>query len=723
MNVTGIGGGGGKRASKASSGGGKGGGGGGGGGKSKSEKLIDQIKKDLSFDEHEINMIQYQETKYQNADQLGNYGKMLELENMAQKDYAKDLQDSIDKLEAQRKNVKEGSDDWWALTEAIMEYKEKLAKVNNTIDENTKKLRENDKAKLQAHIDLEDIVNDEIQNRIDRDREALDAEIDLQDTILEAIKQRYQDEWDLRKKDIEKEKEALSEKINLIDEYLKRRKDAEDEASKYEKLDEYKRQYAAISADSTRTKEAKQLKKQIEELQKEISWDIAEDEAESQKKELQDEMEAYDDYVEIHDEDLNEMLEDAKNFTDEVNEVLEKSHDDLMQWMRENVQEYLNSLDPAREQMEQDWEDTWNQMNKIIITHWNEVDEILRSEDSFIAYMKESADYMAASDDARLKILMEYIDTYEKFVESLKEDIESLNEDEGKGTEYDGSGNSGGGGSTGTGNQSSTSAPSTYTPNYDNKGLEKSKVEELQRYVGTKVDGKFGDETADACNKIFGTRDPKTAYQKMLEKKQKQTDLQIKKDNKSFQRADVEKTSEQQDKQTTKPKRDDVRASKDIQRLLGRTQTGQLSQADVDAAKLKWPDAKGINNTTALLAFARNRKPPLTEYLTGGLVDYTGPAWVDGTKSKPEAFLSAADTSLIRKMLDAAKYVITKPFISNVDSSYINGGSNSVGDISITINEANLKEDADYDEVARRVGEAFTKELSRQGFKTAAYNF
>ena len=28
------------------------------------------------------------------------------------------------------------------------------------------------------------------------------------------------------------------------------------------------------------------------------------------------------------------------------------------------------------------------------------------------------------------------------------------------------------------------------------------------------------------------------------------------------------------------------------------------------------------------------------KYATGGLVDYTGPAWVDGTAGKPEAFLN-----------------------------------------------------------------------------------
>ena len=41
-----------------------------------------------------------------------------------------------------------------------------------------------------------------------------------------------------------------------------------------------------------------------------------------------------------------------------------------------------------------------------------------------------------------------------------------------------------------------------------------------------------------------------------------------------------------------------------------------------------------------------------SKYAEGGMVDYTGPAWVDGTKSKPEAFLSANDTQLIASLRD-----------------------------------------------------------------------
>lgn len=49
----------------------------------------------------------------------------------------------------------------------------------------------------------------------------------------------------------------------------------------------------------------------------------------------------------------------------------------------------------------------------------------------------------------------------------------------------------------------------------------------------------------------------------------------------------------------------------------------------------------------------------LKQFATGGMVDFTGPAWVDGTKSKPEAFLSASDTELIASLRDILRIGIS----------------------------------------------------------------
>ena len=52
------------------------------------------------------------------------------------------------------------------------------------------------------------------------------------------------------------------------------------------------------------------------------------------------------------------------------------------------------------------------------------------------------------------------------------------------------------------------------------------------------------------------------------------------------------------------------------------------------------------------------KKGDVKAYKTGGLVDYTGLAWVDGQKKKPEAFLSAEDTKMFMSLRDALKGVV-----------------------------------------------------------------
>jgi len=116
-------------------------------------------------------------------------------------------------------------------------------------------------------------------------------------------------------------------------------------------------------------------------------------------------------------------------------------------------------------------------------------------------------------------------------------------------------------------------------------------------------------------------------------------------------------------------------------------------------------------------------KLKVPQHASGGLVDYTGLAWVDGSLTKPEAFLSAADTELMRNMLDAASYLAFRPTISNIDGNAFGKGGINVGDVNITITEASFKEDADYEKVAERVGEAFVKQLGRQGLNMANYSF
>lgn len=80
------------------------------------------------------------------------------------------------------------------------------------------------------------------------------------------------------------------------------------------------------------------------------------------------------------------------------------------------------------------------------------------------------------------------------------------------------------------------------------------------------------------------------------------------------------------------------------------------------------------------------REEQLLKYATGGLVDYTGPAWVDGTKSKPEAFLSSSDTQNIANLRDVLSKVYNSPKTSDNISQNQNNGD-TYYEFHITIEE------------------------------------
>ena len=602
--------------------------GGGGGGKSDADKLVDKIKKGQALYEHRVKMVQYKQTEYTNADELTNYGRMIEKEMEIEQSYLPVVQENIQKLKEQMAKTKVGSDDWYTLRDAILSAEETYAEINKTLDENKKKLEENQQAILKLHTDLEDSVTEEIKNRIQKERDMTDGAVTMQETILNAIKQRHQDEWDLIKKDIEKKKEALEEEKSLIDERLQARKDAEDEAEKYEELAELKKQLASVEMDSSRTKDAAQLRKSIADLEKEIGWDITDKEADNAKNEIQDQMDAYDDYITKGDEDLEELLKDANNFSEEVNNVLKMNQSELFDWLKNNVKEYTESLKDAQQQMVNSWSDTYKQMMGLTDTYWDEVAEILSSKESYLEYMKNSDEYLNASDDMKAQLRYQWEDAYDKWILALKDTTNYDHFDNGlgdmSGSEYGTGTNSG----TGAGGNKTTSPSGLST-------MIKNAIDTVKKSL-------FGGLAWDKPN-----------------------------------------------------------VSKEV---LDRIVRGKFA--------------------------------------TGGVANYTGLAWLDGTPSKPERVLNAQQTESFERLVNVMDSLrasgvsleslrdsmldtrIHLPNLSpSIDPSTIGGNIANIGDINVTIEEAELNDDRDYDEIAQIVGEKFAKEISKQGINIAKYNF
>jgi ABC-type transporter Mla subunit MlaD len=85
-------------------------------------------------------------------------------------------------------------------------------------------------------------------------------------------------------------------------------------------------------------------------------------------------------------------------------------------------------------------------------------------------------------------------------------------------------------------------------------------------------------------------------------------------------------------------------------------------------------------------------------YKQGGLADYTGPAWLDGTKSAPERVLSPRQTKLFETMVSSLEKAS-----SNSDISSALGSSYTIGDINTSINVASLDNQTDINKVVKEV--------------------
>lgn len=104
----------------------------------------------------------------------------------------------------------------------------------------------------------------------------------------------------------------------------------------------------------------------------------------------------------------------------------------------------------------------------------------------------------------------------------------------------------------------------------------------------------------------------------------------------------------------------------------------------------KIADDNNINNPNLIYPGQK-----LKIFKTGGLADFTGPAWLDGSKTKPELVLNARDTE---------NFIVLKDVLSNVLNGVSNtqkAGGDNYFDIDIQVEE--IANDYDVDQMAARI--------------------
>lgn len=101
-------------------------------------------------------------------------------------------------------------------------------------------------------------------------------------------------------------------------------------------------------------------------------------------------------------------------------------------------------------------------------------------------------------------------------------------------------------------------------------------------------------------------------------------------------------------------------------------------------------------------------KMTMMAYATGGLNTTTGPAWLDGTKSKPELVLNAKDTQNFLTLKDILSEVMTNS--SSAD------GTTKKGDTYINVSvQAELSNDYDVEKLTKKIKDEIYKDGSYRG--------
>lgn len=685
--------------------------------KTAAQKLLESIKRQKELLDHEIKMIQSQEQYYETQEEITNYNRMLELENQAQEKTKASLEGMIYQLRAQLAVTQQGTDDWFNLYQTILSYEEAVESANNAIAANNRKIKENRQAIIKLRVDLENLVDQEIRAQKQKERDMADATVQMEKIVLEAIKKRYQNEWDLIKRDLDKKKQALADESKLIDERLQRRKNAEDEANKYEELAELQRQYASISMDSTRTKDAEALREKIAALEKEIAWDIADEQAAAQKASLEDQIQGYEDRITYGDEYMQEMLSNEQNFAEEVNEVMALSQEELFEWLKNNVDEYITSLEDSQHQMLRSWEDTYKQMKGITDTYWTEVASILTSNDTFMNYMRNTDTYKNASEYQKQMYEYEWSQMYDRWLKGQKDDATY--------THYDD--NSGNYGTWSTGNGDDTTYNQPVEDNYipyegPGPGEDEQKPKTQTQTKRTYPNPKTQTAPSKMYYYLWDNKTNQAVYGPVEYNEAKLRKRRLYANNNDVHIIDSEWYDRLYEMYAN-------------QRVIQKTgYMGPASVTHTAMAKGGYiPSTEMVRSrmgTIRVDGTPTNPEMVLDAYATKSLddfIDAPGTARVDyfaDRIARTKDLLSNLSTTDmdadLAKMMEMAKYISLPRLLTNVAVSGLGSESNvTIGDIHIEINEAEINTDDDYETVARNVGNALVKEISRYGLSVS----
>lgn len=523
------------------------------------------------------------------------------------KQYDKQITDLETKLE-------ELLPDYEALVETVDGYALSEINAKKAIDELNKRLKEQRTAIRTLRADMKNTVSGYLDDLKEQQRALVDATISMQDTVLEILREEAQRELDIEKEKLEGKKDLLSEELSALRDNFNEAKAMADKQAKEDELREKQRQLAVLSTDPTKAKQRAKLEQEIADMRKDMAWDAAEEEVSSRENSIQQEIDGLDELIDANRKAYDEISGYSEELINQMYDVMRKTEDEMVAWLREHSTDYAESTREAQGKMVEEWTDTLDTIYGVIRTNWPEVEDLMMSGlDQILEKLKQTKDYMTANTETQTNMVESLSDDWQDMLDSVK----VLSETE-RAT-----------------NQKSI---------YDQAGASNPQAESEEK-------------KAEDAGAITTTTNGRFYIRKGWDTKS--------------------------DAYGTIPD--------------GATVT-------VDGYHGSWYRTtwNGITGWVNMGAFKGIDKTKLKKYARGGIIDYTGPAMVDGTPGRPEGILNADQLQLLNRWVFALERLSEPSFGENGDDI----GGITVEPGGVVINVGSLSGNEDYEEAANGIMEA-----------------
>ena len=583
-------------------------------------------------------------------------------------------------------------------------------KANDKIRESLEKLITDRNDYLEKQQELIDKEEEQQEQLINLRKESLDKYVALQENMASVLEEQDKKEIERLKEKYDSMKEADDDYLDALSDAIEKQRKLRDQETQYENLAQERKKLSLLQRDTSgaNKKEQLALEKNIQNEEQNL-LDTEVDNLIANMQELQQTQQENRDAI----IEAKEAIIENTNYLEQASMIQStfQSQDDYISWMMQNSEEIEKISTEKLEAMINTWEEEYSATTTYIalsdeaitaaMTHSEQ--EILDKSLSISNGIEEDASALMSQVETEVAdAIDEATDSYNNAKKSLEETNLELKNTK---TEID---------SINTSTSTLQTTFDSFTKLATNRLQEL--IEGINKYNGeeeVKNQGNFFDDAVDTFKKVQA----KVTYEKARQEAAKVGGSGA---SKSFSQSSNKNNSPSSTSKTNNSTSWDK--GRELKELIG----GGYDVRDSDfpykrdhlvieldngekAYVGSYTNGKSLRELEETLREARlgvtvtyhssgSYISDPKQYATGGLVNYTGPAWVDGTPTKPEAFLNSQDTQRIG---EAAKILAQIPALNGASENV----STNIGDttIEIHINVENIDSDYDVDKMIERV--------------------